>query len=77
MLKFLSLRIIILSTISYLFVERPFRNKNFKFKFVFLIIFISILLILFFNLSTIFNKGHKNRLPEVISNSVNGIYYII
>ena len=63
--------IIILSTISYLFVERPFRNKNFRFKYVFLITSITILLILFFNLSNIFNKGYQNRLPEVIADSMN------
>ncbi len=65
--------IIILSTISYLFVERPFRNKNIKFKFIFLIIFISFIFIFLFNLSSILNKGYKNRLPDVISNSVNVI----
>ena len=63
--------IIILSTISYLFVERPFRNKNFRFKYVFLITSITIILILFFNLSNIYNKGYQNRLPEVIADSMN------
>ena len=67
----LILLIIILSTISYLFVERPFRNKNIKFKFIFLIILITFLFIFLFNLSSILNKGYKNRLPEVISNSIN------
>ena len=60
--------ILILSIISYCFIERPFRSKKNKFKVMvsLIIIFFSVLVIL--NLSIILKKGYKNRVPEILQN---------
>ena len=63
----LGIIILILSILSYFFVERPARNKKRKFKVILglIIIFISALVI--FNFKIIEKEGYKNRLPEIIN----------
>ena len=65
----LGIIIILLSTLSYYFIERPFRNRLNKFKSIFIIIIISISFLFFFNLYVIQEKGFKNRMPPIILNS--------
>lgn len=54
--------ILFLSIISYYFIEKPARNKNYSFKIIFFLIFIAFIILLIFNLKIILNKGYKNRL---------------
>ena len=61
--------IIILSIISYYFVERPGRNKKYSFKYVLSLIIISISILIISNMSVIFKEGYKNRIPEILQNN--------
>jgi len=61
--------ILILSFISYYFVERPSRNKHYKFKIILSLILIFIFFLLSFNLYVIQKKGLDNRMPKIIFNS--------
>ena len=62
----LGLILIILSIISYYFIEKPFRNKKYKFKILFILILFSIFMLFFGNLNIIFKDGYKNRVPEIL-----------
>ena len=64
----LGLTLIILSIISYYFIEKPFRNKKYKFKVVFILILFTIFMLFFGNLNIIFKYGYKNRVPEIFEN---------
>ena len=64
----LGLILIILSIISYYFIEKPFRNKKYKFKILFILILFSIFMLFFGNLNIIFKDGYKNRVPEILKN---------
>ena len=57
---------IILSLISYFFIERPFRNNKNKSKFIISLILISISVLVIFNFSTIQKDGYNKRLPEIL-----------
>ena len=57
---------IILSIISYLYVERPARNKKNEFKFIFYSLLSIIVILIIFNLSVIYKDGYKNRFPNIL-----------
>jgi peptidoglycan/LPS O-acetylase OafA/YrhL len=73
LIKKLGLFIIILliSFISYYFVEQPFRNKNNKFKIIISLIIFSIALISVYNVNIIHKEGYINRLPDILQNSLS------
>ena len=58
--------IILLSIISYYFIEQPFRNKKNKFKIIFLSIIMSYSVLIIFNLNIILKDGVKQRMPDII-----------
>jgi len=66
----LGIIIVILSTLSYYFVERPARNKNNKFKVILSLILISISVLLIFNFNIIQKDGYKGRLPEILQKNL-------
>ncbi len=64
---FLIILTIIISKISYVFVESKFRNKKIiSTKFLIYSIILSLIIIITFNLSIIQNNGFKNRLPKIL-----------
>ena len=67
----LALAVLLISFISYYFIEQPFRNKNNKFKIIISIIMFSIFLIFVYNVNIIHKKGYINRLPEILQNSLS------
>ena len=58
---FLALLIIIISIISYFFIEKPARDMKKRFKVIFFFIFISYLSLIFFSLNIIANDGYSNK----------------
>jgi hypothetical protein len=61
-LKYFSiLLIILLSILSYSFVEKKFRSKKFNFKKIFLVLSICSLILIIYNFTTIFYDGYKTR----------------
>jgi len=64
----LGMIIITLSTLSYYFIEKPFRNKNNKFKVMISLILISISVLVIFNTNSIQKDGYKKRLYLNIKN---------
>jgi len=54
--------IVILSTLSYYFIERPARNKNNKLKVILSLNIFFIILLIILNLNILFNQGYKSRL---------------
>ena len=62
---------IILSLISYVFIERPFRNKKNKFKVIISLILISISILVILNINIIQKDGYKNRLPEIFQKDLS------
>jgi peptidoglycan/LPS O-acetylase OafA/YrhL len=73
LIKKLGLVIIILliSFISYYFIEKPSRNKNNKFKIIISLIIFSIFLIFVYNVNIIHKEGYINRLPEILQKSLS------
>ena len=67
----MGLIIIILSTFSYFFIEKPFRNKKNNFKIILptLLIFISIIII--FSGLVIKNDGYNSRMPKNLQSVTN------
>ena len=65
----IGLILIIVSILSYYFIEKPFRNKNYNFKNLFNIIIISIFILIFTNLYVISKNGIKYRVPEILDDS--------
>jgi peptidoglycan/LPS O-acetylase OafA/YrhL len=59
--------ILIISIISYYFIEKPFRNRKNKFKVILGIILITVIILIISNLNIIFKKGYENRLPEILT----------
>jgi peptidoglycan/LPS O-acetylase OafA/YrhL len=53
---------IILSLISYFFIEKPSRNKNNKFKVILSLNIFFIIILIIINLNNLFNQGYKSRL---------------
>jgi peptidoglycan/LPS O-acetylase OafA/YrhL len=62
--------IVILSIVSYYFIERPSRNKNIEFKIILSLIVISISVLIFFNFNNILKDGYKDRLPEILQKNL-------
>ncbi len=58
--------ILILSIISYYFIERPARNINNKFRVIISLIIISLVILITFNSNIILKEGFKNRLPRIL-----------
>lgn len=57
---------VIISVLSYYFIERPFRNKNIiSFKKILIIIFSSVIILIFFSIYVIKDDGIKKRVPEI------------
>ncbi len=69
-LEFLLLITLIISIISYYFVERPARNKNYKPKIILSSILISFILLITFNSNIFINEGYKNRMPEILAKNL-------
>ena len=61
--------VIILSVISYFFVEKPARNKKKNFKIILSLILTFILTLIIFNISVVNKEGYQNRIPELINNT--------
>jgi hypothetical protein len=64
----LAIIILILSTFSYYFVERPARNKNNKFKVVLSLVLILISVLVIININIFQKDGYKHRLDFNIKN---------
>jgi peptidoglycan/LPS O-acetylase OafA/YrhL len=64
----LGIIIITLSTLSYYFIEKPFRNKNNNFKVLISLILISISVLVILNINSIQKDGYKKRLDLNIKN---------
>ena len=63
---------IILSIVTYFFIEKPFRNKNkINTKLFFSIIVLAGILIVTFSLLVVNNNGFRSRMPDVILNAVD------
>jgi peptidoglycan/LPS O-acetylase OafA/YrhL len=58
--------IVILSFLSYFYVERPARQKKYNFKSVFLLLIGSYLILIFFSTKIIFEDGAKDRFPKIL-----------
>ena len=73
----LGIIIVILSTLSFIFVERPARNKKYNSNFIIKFLSITILIIFTFNLIGIFNNGFekKRNFPKVITNASKNLNY--
>tara|TARA_Y100001970_G_scaffold274809_1_gene375152 strand:+ start:2430 stop:4499 length:2070 start_codon:yes stop_codon:yes gene_type:complete len=69
-LKFLLIITLIMSIISYYFVERPARNKNYKPKIILSSILISFILLITFNSNIFIKEGYKNRMPEILAKNL-------
>lgn len=69
--------ILFLSVISYFFIEKPFRSKNYSFKKISGFLLVIILIIIIFNTFSIKNKGFedRNHFPELIVNAYKTIGY--
>ena len=67
----LGVGIIILSIISYYFIEKPFRNKKYNFKVLFKIILFTIFMLIFLNFKIIFKEGYKDRVPETLRDNLS------
>ena len=67
----LGIIIVILSILSYYFVERPARNKKNKFKVVLSLILISISVLVIVNVNIIHKDGYKDRLPEIFQKNLS------
>ena len=63
---FFGLIILILSIVSYYFIERPARNKKNKFKVIISLIIIPIFILVVYSFNSIQKEGYKNRLPEIL-----------
>ena len=60
--------LILLSTFSYFFIEKPTRNKTHKFKYIISFILIIFSILVSANLIIIKTDGYKNRLAEILQN---------
>ena len=62
----LSILLISISYFTYIFIERPFRNKNYKFKLVLLLITFTFVILIISNLMIIKHEGYKKRVPAIL-----------
>jgi len=62
----IGLTLLLLSTISYYFIEQSARKKKYKFKIVFVCIIISYFALIIINSNIILNNGYKHRLPKIL-----------
>ena len=67
----LGIIIVILSILSYYFVERPARNKNNKFKVVLSLVTIIIFILVVINFNIIKNNRYKNRVPGILESALS------
>ena len=75
---FLGIFIVVLSILSYYYIERPARNKNNKFRVIISLILILISVLLIFNFNIVKKKGYKDRLPEILfKNFTEPTYYLL
>ena len=65
----LGIFILILSFLSYYFVERPFRNRKNKSLVILSLVTILIFLLVFINFNIIAKDGYKERLPDALQNN--------
>ena len=65
----LGIIIVTLSSLSYYFIERPFRNTKYKFKFLFSIITTFVLILVLINLYVISKDGYKSRVPIILADN--------
>jgi hypothetical protein len=73
---FVAIIIIILSIISYLFIEKPFRNNNFNFKKILNTIFLIFGILIIFNSYILFKGGKVNRLNIMIDQGISSPLFI-
>ena len=64
---------IILSIITYYFVEQPFRKRKNEFKFIISLILFFTSVLVIFSFTSIKKDGYKSRLPEILQNNLNEI----
>ena len=64
---------IILSIITYYFVEQPFRKRKNKIKFIISLIFFFVSILVIFNFTNIKKDGFKYRLPEILQNNLKEV----
>jgi hypothetical protein len=67
---FLVAIIVILTIVSYYFIERPFRNKRYKFKVIISPILILIFILVIITINFVQKDGYKNRLPEILQKNL-------
>ncbi|MDB4856704.1 acyltransferase [Gammaproteobacteria bacterium] len=69
--------LVLISTVSYFFIEKPARNRNNKFKLLLSLGGLFLLIILVFNLLVIKNSGFKTRshFPVIINNTFSSLNY--
>ena len=63
--------IFILSFLTYLFLEKPARKKNYKFSIILTIILSLYIFLIIFSLNGVHKEGYKNRLPEIFSKNIS------
>ena len=63
--------IIVISIISFYFIEQPVRNKKNKFKFFISLILISISILVIVNFNIVQKDGYKDRLPEILQKNLS------
>ncbi len=64
--------ILIVSIVSFYFIEKPFRNKKNQFKKLLIILFSLIVLLVSFNFYVINNGGFNKRMPEILQVELRG-----
>jgi len=67
----LGIIILLLSIMSFYFIERPARNKKNQFTFIFFFVLVISFILIFINSIIISKYGYKNRLPEIIEENFN------
>ena len=68
---FLGIIILLLSILSYFFIERPARNKSNNFKIVFLLLSIFLSVLILANSLIVFKNGFRERMPEIINKNLS------
>jgi len=63
--------ILLLSIVSYYFVEQPARNKKYKFRFIATGLLLASLFLAIANTIIISNKGYPKRIPEILRKSLD------
>ena len=67
---FLGIIILLLSILSYFFIERPARNKSNNFKIIFLLLSIFLSVLILVNSLIVFKNGFRERMPEIINKNL-------